>query len=77
MEADFILSALREHHQSLQKAIAALQALSPKPKRGRPPKSAQAVPVRKRRNFSTATRKRMSQAQKKRWAEAKRKAKKK
>ena len=77
MNLDRILTELKTERARLDKAIQALEGITPKAgppaagRRGRPPKTAETPPKRGRRTLSAAARKRISQAQKRRWAELK------
>jgi hypothetical protein len=74
MDTTSIVVQLRQELNRIDQAIAALEGLGQAaPRRGRPPKSRQAVqaPGRKRRRFSAASRAKMAAAQRARWAKQK------
>lgn len=73
MDTQRIITELRAESARIDRAIAALEAISekgaPAAKRGRKPGSAPAAaPKRRRRHMSAATRKRLSELAKQRWA---------
>ena len=70
MNLQQIVAELQAERDRLDKAIAALNGVSNRPRRGRPPKSLQSfTKPKRRRRMSAAARQRISQASKRRWAE--------
>lgn len=71
MDTQSIVAQLRHEAGRIERAIAALVALSSPPaRRGRPPKTSHAKPVNgpKRRRMSAAARAKIAAAQRARWA---------
>ena len=67
-----IVAELKAERDKLDTAIAALNGISPQPRRGRPPKAVQtSVRPKRRRRMSAAGRARIAAAQRARWAKAK------
>ena len=72
-----IVAVLTAERHLLDKAIAALNGISSRPRSGRPPKATQkSARPKRRRRLSAATRKRLSRLLKQRWAQGKMKRKK-
>ena len=72
-----IVAVLTAERNLLDKAIAALNGISSRPRSGRPPKAAQkSARPKRRRSLSAATRKKLSRLLKQRWAQGKMKRKK-
>ena len=70
MNVNEILQQLNEQRSRLDAAIQALEGVSGRERRGRPPGSTNKLT--KRRTMSAAARKQISKMMKKRWAERKR-----
>ena len=74
MDIQEVVAQLRQELSLIDRAIAALEGIGQtKPRRGRPPKSASAVPstVPKRRRMSASARAKIAAAQRARWAKQK------
>jgi hypothetical protein len=74
MDIQSIVAQLRQELERIEYAIAALVGLGPAaPRRGRPPKTSQAVPstAPKRRKMSASARAKIAAAQRARWAKQK------
>jgi hypothetical protein len=71
MDITQILNQLRQERSQLDSAISALEGVHTAPRRGRPPKSAQAASSPKKRHMSASARARIAAAQKARWAKQK------
>ena len=70
MDIGSIVAALKEQRTRIDHAIAALEGLGPRARRGRPPKTSSTTG----RHMSAAARKRISEAMKQRWAKWHRKS---
>ncbi len=70
MDVANVVAALKEQRSRIDRAIAALEGLGSRARRGRPPKTGSTSG----RHMSAAARKRISQAMKARWAKWKRKS---
>jgi len=66
-----IVAVLTAERNLLDRAISALNGISPQPRRGRPPKAAQTLARPKHGRMSAAARKKMSRLLKQRWAQGK------
>ena len=72
MNLQQIVAVLTAERNLLDRAISALNGISPQPRRGRPPKAVQtSARPKRRRRMSAAGRARIAVAQRARWAKAK------
>lgn len=72
MNIQQIVAELKAERDRLDRAIAAVNYLSTRPRRGRPPKTAQnSARPKRRRHMSAAGRRKLSRLLKQRWAQGK------
>jgi hypothetical protein len=72
MDIESVVAQLRKEINSIEAAISALEGLGQtKPRRGRPPKSAQTASAPRKRHMSAAARAKIAAAQRARWAKQK------
>ena len=72
MSLQQIVAELKAERDRLDKAITALNGVSNRPRRGRPPKAVQtSAKPRRRRRMSAAARRKLSRLLKQRWAQGK------
>src|SRR5271157_3351288 len=72
MNLEQIVAELKAERDQIDNAIAALNGISPRPRRGRPPKAVRtSARPKRRRRLSAAARRKLSRLLKQRWAQGK------